>query len=301
MRDLWIDTDIIFNRFGEDVDDGLALMMALDHPGVRVHGISLCDRVDNGLRVSRRLLKHYARYPVPVFEGTRDVAAGPGSCTPAVDAMAQALRERPMDVLAIGTATNLANLLQFYPDAAARIRRVVFCAGRQAGVHFKLGNGRFNLPDANVDNDPASMRLVIESGLPITLAGFEASQAVWLSRADITTIRRNGRPGDRWVAWRLWLWALAWRIRLGTDGFVPFDACTLGALLYPEQFTIRPDVPVTFDERVNDAPNFKSVDRKTYLEVSDALDTPHTVDFAVAANPDFKHTLMRHLLGTRHA
>lgn len=301
MRDIWIDTDIIFNRFGEDVDDGLALIMALDHPGVRVHGISLCRGVDNGLRVTRRLLKHYARYAVPVFAGTRDVAAGPGTCTPAVDAMAQALREQPMDVLAIGTATNLANLLQFHSDAAKRIRRIVFCAGRQAGVRFALGNQKLGLPDANVDNDPESMRVVLASGIPITLAGFEAAQAIWLTRADIATIRRNGRPGDRWVAWRLWLWALAWRIKLGTDGFVPFDACTLGALLYPEQFTIRHDVAVSFNERANDAPRFKAVDNKAYLEVSDTSDSTQRVDFVAAAKPIFKQALMRHLLGTHHA
>lgn len=300
-RDIWIDTDIIFNRFGEDVDDGLALMMALDHPDLRIHGISLCRGIDNGERVTERLLKLYARYPVPVFKGTRDVASGPGTRTPAVDALADALRARPMDVLAIGTATNLANLLQFHPDAAEHIRRIVFCAGRQASVRFTLGNRKVGLPDANVDNDPESMRQVIESGIPITLAGFEAAQAIWLHRSDITAIRSNGRVGDRWVAWRLWLWALAWRIKLGTNGFVPFDACTLGALLYPEQFMIRHDVAVAFNDRANDAPSFKAAANKTYLEVSETMDSSHRVDFAVAAKPEFKQTLMRHLLGTRHA
>ena len=294
-RELWIDTDIIFNRFGEDVDDGLALMMALDHPGVRLRGISLCRGVDNGARVTQRLLDGYSREPVPVHKGTADVVAGPGTCTPAVEALAAALDERPMDILAIGTATNLANLLQFFPDAARNIRRIVFCAGRSAGLRFALGNGRLGLPDANLDNDQ-----VIESGLPITLAGFEASRDIWLTADDIRAIRRRGRSVDRWVARRLWLWALAWRVRIGVFGFVPFDACTLGALLYPEDFEIHPNLPVAFDTRANDAPGFRKLARKPYLEASASLDSPHRADFVAAAHPVFKTHLMRHLLGTDH-
>lgn len=300
QRDLWIDTDIIFNRFGEDVDDGLALMLALDHPGVHVRGISLCRGVDNGARVTQRLLGYYARYPVAVHRGTDNVQAGPGTCTPAVEALAEALDARPLDILAIGTATNLANLLEFFPHSARNIRRVVLCAGRRAGVRFAVGKGHMGLPDANVDNDPVSMQRLVESGLPITLAGFEASASVWLTGQDIRAIARNGRPGDRWVAWRLWLWALAWRLRLGVRGFIPFDACTLGALLYPEHFDIQRQVPAAFNTRANDAPRFLKAPHKAYLEVSQDFDTPHRVDFVTSAQPAFKAQLMRHLLGTRH-
>jgi len=40
-KKIWIDTDIIFNKPGEEIDDGLALMMAFNNPDVDIKGISL--------------------------------------------------------------------------------------------------------------------------------------------------------------------------------------------------------------------------------------------------------------------
>lgn len=301
-RPVWIDTDIIFNRVAQDVDDGLALMMALHSERVQVRGISLNRGVDNGARVTRRLLAHYARYEIPVYKGEDDIFSSFGRRSEAVDALAAALSRERLTVVALGAATNLANLLRFHPQAARNIERIVFCAGRQAGVSFRAGRGHTGLPDANFDNDPASFRFVLDSGLPLTLAGFEAAQAIVLNAADIRRIARNGRPGDRWVAWRLWLWHCVWRLGLGADGFIPFDACTLGALLYPECFHALHDVPVVIQERANDARRWKNVARKPYLEVipgAEASTSSWRADFVSAATPSFKTHLMNHLLGVR--
>jgi len=296
-RDIWIDTDIVFNRFPQDVDDGLALMMALDCPEVRVRGISLNRRVANGLKVTQRLLGYYARYPVPVHQGSDDVFAGPGERTVAVDRLAECLQQQPLTIVAIGAATNLANLLLFYPEVAPRITEIVFCAGRQTGQRFQLPGRQRALPDANFDNDPVSMLQLIASGIPITLAGFEASSSVFIEGADIARLRQCGRPGDRWVARRLGLWRLAWQLAFGLDRFIPFDACTIGHVLYPECFHYHRQVPVAAVVRANDARLWKRGVTKPYLEVSMHHDTPHRVDYAYAIDPIYKQHLMRHLLG----
>ena len=36
---IWIDTDIVFNRFPEDVDDGLAFLLLLVSPALRLRGL----------------------------------------------------------------------------------------------------------------------------------------------------------------------------------------------------------------------------------------------------------------------
>lgn len=236
-RDLWIDTDIVFNQFPQDVDDGLALMMALDCPRVRVRGISLNRRVDNGMRVMQRLLAHYARYPVPVYKGSDNVFAGPGERTEAVDHLADALKERPLTIVAIGAATNLANLLLFHPEVASRITEIVFCAGRQTGQRFLLPGSQRALPDANFDNDTVSALRLIASGIPITLAGFEASSSIFIDGDDIERIRRRGRPGDAWVARRVarggWLgeWRLVWIVSSPSMPAPSAMCCTRSAFI----------------------------------------------------------------------
>lgn len=298
-RPIWLDTDIIFNRVGADVDDGLALMLALDSPRLRLCGVSLNRDVANGERVTRRLLQQYARYPVPVYRGENDLRRSFGAYTPAVAALARALRQQRLTIVAIGAATNLATLLNEHPDLGGRIDEIVFCAGRREGQSFYAPGGRrVALPDANYDNDPASMELVLNAGIPITLAGFEAAASITLDAEDIARLRRNGRQGDRWVAHRLSLWRWLWRLGLGLNHFIPFDACTLGHVLYPECFRYLRGVPLRTVCRVNDAPRWKKAAEKAYLEVTAAADARWRVDYAYAIYPRYKDLLMQHLLGS---
>lgn len=300
-KSIWIDTDIVFQQgrspFPREVDDALALMMALASPRVHVRGISLNRRVVNGERVTRRLLGHFARYPVQVYRGSDNIFAGPGERTEAVDRLAEALREAPLSIVAIGAATNLANLLRFHPDVAPRVTSIVFCAGRQQGQRFLAGSSSRPLPDANFDNDPQSMLEVIRSGIPVTLCGFEASSTIWIDAADIDRIRRNGRPGDAWVAQRLAVWRRVWQLGLRLNRFIPFDACTIGHLIHPECFHYHRAIPLAITQRPNDARLWKRAATKPYLEVSYQFETSHRVDYVHAIDPVYRTHLMNHLLG----
>ena len=106
-----------------------------------------------------------------------------------------------------------------------------------------------------------------------------------------------GRPGDRWVARRLSLWRLGWLIRLRLGAFIPFDACTLGYMLYPESFKQHSEIPLQINTRPNDAPLFKKLADKPYLEVSRNFSSTQRVNFVYEAAPSFKQHLMHHLLG----
>ena len=298
-RKIWIDTDIIFNKPGQEVDDGLALMMALNNRNVEIKGISLIHNVDNGYRVTKKLLDFYARYPIPVYKGTDDARRGAGKKTQAVEELAGALEKDDLSVIAIGPATNIANLIEFYPDAAQNINDLVFCAGRQKGAVFTTRGSTTHFPDYNFEMDPQSMMDVIKSDIPVTLSGYEASSSIFLKQEDLEKIRKNGRKGDRWVYRQLQPWMDRWKNELNINGFIPFDTSTSGHVLYPgsRYFHYYRDIPVAMNVRENDSQNFYGGDKKPYLEVSHDFKTQDTVDFVYKTAPEYKQVVMENLLG----
>jgi pyrimidine-specific ribonucleoside hydrolase len=151
-RPLVIDTD-------PGIDDAVAILLALASPEVdlrlvtTVHGnVELAQTTEN----ARRVLHLAGRSDVPVAAGARSALVHPmperaghvhGSAglggvelppspvpldpRPAVVALAEELlaSPEPVTVAAIGPLTNLALLLAVFPDAAARIDRLVLMGG----------------------------------------------------------------------------------------------------------------------------------------------------------------------------
>jgi pyrimidine-specific ribonucleoside hydrolase len=297
---IWIDTDIIFNKPGQEVDDGLALMMAFNNENIDIKGISLIHNVNNGYQVTKKLRGFYGNDDIPIYKGTDDATKGAGTKTKAVDALAKALEENELTIVAIGPATNIANLLEFYPEAAKNIKDIVFCAGRNRGEAFTTEGSPVGFPDYNFEIDPASFKKVIESDLHVTLSGYEASSSVFLYRDDLEKIGKNGRKGDEWVYQQLQPWITKWEEGLDIKGFIPFDCSTIGHVLYPDYFEYHRDISVTVNRRKNDSPSFSDVDEKPYLEVSYDIESPQTVDFVHTAKQGYKKVVMQNLLGNNY-
>ena len=70
-----LDTDI-----GTDIDDTLALLLALASPELRILGVTTVDGdVDLRARIASRLLGYAGRADIPVFRGRRIDDLHPGS------------------------------------------------------------------------------------------------------------------------------------------------------------------------------------------------------------------------------
>ncbi|NQY92514.1 MAG: nucleoside hydrolase, partial [Deltaproteobacteria bacterium] len=80
-------------------------------------------------------------------------------------AMAEALHEAPLSIVAIGPLTNVAALIQHFPDEATRIEQVVVVAGRSVGQIFEL-NGAKGVPDFNFECDPHAARVLLRADAP---------------------------------------------------------------------------------------------------------------------------------------
>jgi len=293
---VWIDTDIQFTKFGKDVDDGLALMIAFKEEKLDIKGISLIHKVDHGYKVTKKLAELYANYKIPIYKGVDDAATGKIEKNEAVVALAEALKKDPLTILALGPATNIVSLLHFYPEVAANIEQIVFCAGRQQNASFSPIGSKKLLLDYNYEIDSLSFKALLKTEIPVTLAGYEASDSLYLNKKDIKTIKNNGRPGDKWVARQLRDWLFSWKIALGVSGFIPFDVATIGSFLYPDYFVIQENKAVRINYRVNDSFFLVKDDYKTYLEIAETSKYPLRVNFVEAMKPAYKEKVMQLLL-----
>jgi purine nucleosidase len=221
-RRILLDTDI-----GTDVDDALALALALASPELELVAITTVagDTVLRA-RVAARLLALAGRRDVPVHAGCGEALSTPGgfawfghegqgildgsadtvSDEPAVEALRRHLRDGPgLEVVAVGPLTNLALALARDPACAGRIGRLTVMGGWLRGAIV----GGVPLPpsvDYNLCSDPVAAARVLSAGIPTRLVSADATVQVWLTAADVVALERAGSPLQRALARAVRIW-----------------------------------------------------------------------------------------------
>ena len=167
-----LDTDI-----GTDVDDALALALALNSPEIELLAVSVvCTQVSLRARLAAKILRVCGREEIPVAAGREDTFDGKPTCASPVN-QAGVLREddssppdngieliidtiksRPGEVtlVSIGALTNVATAFAQAPELADNVQRLVLMAG--AVEHERK-------IEYNVRCDPAAAAYVFD--LPI--------------------------------------------------------------------------------------------------------------------------------------
>lgn len=191
MQDLWIDTDTAS-------DDAVALIIALRHPGVRVHGLSIVagnvpleSGVQNALHVlatlgtrvpvhagaDRPLARPYASAQmVHGADGMGDIGLDLAGRQPtsrdAVRAIVAHFAAHPgtCDLVTLGPLTNVAVALRAEPRLAGWVRRCVIMGG--TGV---LPGNVTPLAEYNVWADPEAAHIVLGAGMRVELVGWDVS------------------------------------------------------------------------------------------------------------------------------
>jgi pyrimidine-specific ribonucleoside hydrolase len=301
---LVIDTD-------PGIDDALAVLLAAASPEVdlrlvtTVHGnVGLAQTTDNALRV----LHLAGRSDVPVAAGAADSlvhpqprraghvhgAAGLGGVQlppspatvdprPAVVALADVLHtsDEPVTVAAIGPLTNLALLLRVFPDAAARIGRLVVMGGSAT-----RGGNVTAAAEFNVWADAEAAHAVLASAVPTTLVGLDVTLPTVLTGAGIARFAAAGPVGATAAA-ILRQYVDNARDQYGVDGVVVHDALALTEAVVPGMLgTVRRDVVV--DTTLGTGRGQTLVDRRsvssapTAVEVAETVDSDAAVEFLVS-------------------
>lgn len=263
-----IDTDPGNGVPGADIDDGLALGLALRSPEITLEAVTVVAGnvpVDRGVDCALELLEAADAGHVPVHRGAarplvqdpapwrarlelrRDdeeaqrlwrgigpvgtaLAADP---TPAARALVEAVDASPgeITVVAVGPLTNVAQAMLLDPGFADKVAGLVVMGGA-----FDLPNV---LQELNAAYDPEATDVVLRSAAPLRLVPLDVTLRTFLRLAEVDRLddagsdlaRYLGRTVRPWVAW------LA--ERFGRDGCPLHDPLAVATLLDPGLVSTR--------------------------------------------------------------
>jgi purine nucleosidase len=208
MTTIVIDTDI-----GTDVDDILALGLALRSPELELAAITVVyGDVDLRARMVAKVLALAGAPPVPLGRGVElpllrqravywpghegvGLLAG-GEPTPdmphAVDLIIRAVRARPGEVtlVPIGPLTNLATAVILDPAIVPLVKEVVM----MGGVAGRGPDLSLSPVEHNVRCDPEAAAVVFAAGWPITMVGLDVTTRVRLRRDHLARLAERGGP-----------------------------------------------------------------------------------------------------------
>ncbi|MHB1800992.1 MAG: nucleoside hydrolase [Actinomycetes bacterium] len=303
------------------VDDALAILLAVRHPGCQVLGITCVagnTDVDQVVTNTLLVLDAAGAGQLPVARGAERPLIEPPP-TPrhvhgedgmgdlglpvthrhpvggtALELAARLLTEAREPVTLVPTAplTNIALLVRAYPRLVAeKVARIVLMGGSAGG-----GNAS-PVAEFNVWHDPEAAAIVLGAGVPVTMYGLDVFYAPTLDGADATTLMDAGDPGAS-LAGRLVRHQMA---RFGRTGATLGDAGAVAAVLDPAGVRTERR-PVTVELAGASTRGQTVVDRRTWAGDMDH-DPPHQVgmrpvpvDVALEVDADRYRRLFLHAL-----
>lgn len=207
------DTDI-----GDDVDDALALALALQSPELDVKAITtVIDRAALRSRLAWKELGVFGRRDIPVGTGADeplldpvrggrhaqfDVLTGedvvPGPPLRAVDLIIRTLLDSPrkITIVPVGALTNIAIALKTEPRIKDKIERIVL----MGGAYYT------QQPEYNIYRDRIASEIVFRSGVPITAVGLDVTTRCKLKAEDIERLKAAGHPSSAFLMRLIDLW-----------------------------------------------------------------------------------------------
>ena len=236
MKKVWIDTDV-----GGDIDDALTLLLAMASPQIELIGVStVYENTLARAKIAKTLLSLGGFGNVPVYAGEAtplkatyvhnvplDVTRLPKTYEEsvfgeaeaegnAVEALHRSLNEHgSFDLVTLGALTNIAKLLQRYPEDVRKIGAIYIMGG---AVHM-------NLNEFNFSCDPEAAEVVLGSNGKKRVVTLDVTFRCALNQKQIDRLRRCKSEPIKRVLRMSELWG---------EGMILHDPLTLGCLLSDE-------------------------------------------------------------------
>jgi inosine-uridine nucleoside N-ribohydrolase len=238
-----IDTDI-----GDDIDDALALALALRSPEIELKGVTTVfgDTQKRAL-LAAHILRVFGHEDIPVAAGQQmpllprhrpsgiPQAAILDTCAtlpelspysgPELIIQTAMAHYGKLTLLCLGPLTNIATALTIEPRLFMAIR-MAFIMGGTSG---------FPVPEWNVRSDAQAAKLVLASGVPVTLLGWNVTTRCQLRESDMEKLHYENSPQTRLLSQLMAVWQ---RHRPRRHSKLPYlhDPLTIVALCAPELF-----------------------------------------------------------------
>ena len=268
MRKIIVDCDIGNGIAGANVDDGLALALALASPEIEVKAVTtVSGNVLNfkACLVARHFLQE-SGYDVPVYCGSFRALKEPtqkwrerldhgvekqglkylwqdteenfsladtGMDSNAVEKMAQIINDNPHEItiIAIGPLTNVAALFNQYPEVVNKIQEIVLMGGC-----FNVKN---YLKDTNFGLDPEAAAVVLESSVPCTMAPFDTTSTTLMKQEDLEEIGNIKNSLCQYLYKTTKPWLVYSKKTRGIDGCWVHDVLTVAYLIDESLFCFK--------------------------------------------------------------
>ncbi len=265
MRRFIIDTDTAS-------DDAVAIMMALASPDIVVEAITIVagnvtvKQASINARYTLEVCNDICNTKIPVYEGCdrpwlreparadwfhgEDGFSNQNYSQPrraaeaehAVTELIERFRKEPgqIELVTLGPLTNIATALSIEPNLAQWVKHCYVMGGAAA----TLGNIT-PAAEYNIWCDPESAQRVLQSGMPLTMIGWELScNAAALDEQEIASIRALGTARAHMAIDTNKLALQALRNLQGQTGLALADPVAMAVAIEPEIVTEQAYVPV---------------------------------------------------------
>ncbi|WP_428770754.1 nucleoside hydrolase [Treponema sp. HNW] len=255
-----LDSDMALGSKHADVDDAIAILLALSESGLSVKGISPSAgnvsgeksgaNIDRLLRIIGCTVEH-ASFPSHTWDPSlwiynrwakqesSEIKTCFGNQMRSVDFIAAKLLEspEPLYIITIGPLTNIATLLSIYPESVQKIKAVYMMGGSWYTPGVDGGEAEFNILC-----DPEAAQFVFSFPLKIVMCGLDITKKRKIFPRDLSPWIDSGRPFLKYLAE---VCISFMNFRALRDGYHPpyaffHDVMPILALLYPEWFTFVP-------------------------------------------------------------
>jgi len=241
-------------------DDAIALLLAFASPELDVRAVTVVagnQTLDKTLRntlsvlsfagiqtevaagADRPLVRPLVTAPEVHGESGLD---GPALPEPALstsprkawEAIIDLVRSSPQKVtlIPLGPLTNIALALRAAPDICSNIERITFMGGAARDGNWSP------VAEFNIVVDPEAARIVLHSGVPITMIGLDVTHKAQLYPSDTEALRAMGGRVPTLVADLMDFYS-RFHPRFGFQGSPMHDPCAVAAVLDPSLVTTR--------------------------------------------------------------
>ncbi len=231
---LIIDTDPAIGYPFKDIDDGLAILLALANTDVIGLTVNFGNvNVSKGMKAAKEVLKVAGKKQIPVLPGAEG-RAYLGRKTKAAEFIIETVKENPgeISILSIAPLTNLATALIQYSSLLEDLKELVIMGG---SLNFWPMNffGEFNFRDS-----PEAARIVLSQNIGKSVVTMDVCSQVIIGSDEIERLKSFETKVSSYIVANSSFWLNLNKL-VTFEGFYPWDVVACAYFLDKSLFEVE--------------------------------------------------------------